>query len=136
MRLYAISLGLLSLAFAGLVLGQLQVAVFGQGLLLPMDAWYSGLVPYPALLLLQLVILAIQFESSRELWVGTGAVTLPRPALGRVRVGHRPRLLSDNGPCYVSGELAEYLPTHKIAHTRAAPYHPMTQCLKRPWNAR
>ena len=40
---------------------------------------------------------------------------------------HRPRVLSDNGPCYVSGELADYLETHQIAHTRGAPYHPMTQ---------
>ena len=40
---------------------------------------------------------------------------------------HRPRLLSDNGPCYVSGDLADYLETHKIAHTRGASYHPMTQ---------
>ena len=31
------------------------------------------------------------------------------------------------GPCYVSGELADYLETHQIAHTRGAPYHPMTQ---------
>ena len=39
-----------------------------------------------------------------------------------------PRYLrSDNGPCYVSGELAEYLETHTMAHTRGAPYHPMTQ---------
>ena len=44
-----------------------------------------------------------------------------------MRVAHRPRLLSDNGPCYVSGELADYLETHKIVHTRGAPYHPMTQ---------
>ena len=35
--------------------------------------------------------------------------------------------MSDNGPCYVSGELAEYLATHKIVHTRGAPSHPMTQ---------
>ena len=47
--------------------------------------------------------------------------------IDQVRVVHRPRLLSDNGPCYVSGELADYLETHKIAHTRGAPYHPMTQ---------
>ena len=50
-----------------------------------------------------------------------------KTGLDRVRVVHRPRLLSDNGPCYVSGELAEYLETHKITHTRGAPYHPMTQ---------
>ena len=45
----------------------------------------------------------------------------------QVRVLHRPRLLSDNGPCYLSGELATYLERHGIAHTRGAPYHPMTQ---------
>lgn len=40
---------------------------------------------------------------------------------------YRPRLLSDNGPCYISGKLAAYLETHQIAHTRGAPDHPMTQ---------
>ena len=44
-----------------------------------------------------------------------------------VRVVHRPRLLSDNGPCYISQELADYLDTHGLTHTRGAPYHPMTQ---------
>ncbi|MFC1543557.1 IS3 family transposase [Candidatus Neomarinimicrobiota bacterium] len=44
-----------------------------------------------------------------------------------VAVKHRPRLLSDNGPCYLSGELREYLEEHGIRHTRGAPYHPMTQ---------
>ena len=45
----------------------------------------------------------------------------------RIRVEHRPRLLSDNGPCYVSQELATYLTTHGLDHTRGAPYHPMTK---------
>jgi len=44
-----------------------------------------------------------------------------------VGVKHRPRLLSDNGPCYISAELKEYLGKHQIRHTRGAPYHPMTQ---------
>jgi putative transposase len=44
-----------------------------------------------------------------------------------VRVEHRPRLLSDNGPCYVSGQLQAYLVAHGLRHTRSAPYHPMTQ---------
>ena len=42
-------------------------------------------------------------------------------------VAHRPRLLSDNGPCYISGQLATYLEAHGLPHTRSAPYHPMTQ---------
>ena len=43
------------------------------------------------------------------------------------RVVHRPRLLSDSGPCYISQELTDYLDTHGLAHTRGAPYHLMTQ---------
>jgi len=45
----------------------------------------------------------------------------------QVKVKHRPRLLSDNGPAYLSGELREYLGDRKMAHTRGAPYHPQTQ---------
>ena len=54
---------------------------------------------------------------------------LARAAAGvdQVPVVHRPRLLSDNGPCYISGQLATYLETSGLAHTRSAPYHPMTQ---------
>ncbi len=44
-----------------------------------------------------------------------------------VNVVHRPRLLSDNGPCYLSGELAEWLDDNGMTHTRGAPYHPQTQ---------
>lgn len=44
-----------------------------------------------------------------------------------VKVKHKPRLLSDNGPCYLSSELKDYLKKHEMKHTRGAPYHPMTQ---------
>jgi transposase InsO family protein len=44
-----------------------------------------------------------------------------------VRLRHRPRLLSDNGPAYVSKELREYLTEKDISHTRGQPYHPQTQ---------
>lgn len=43
------------------------------------------------------------------------------------KVLSRPRLLSDNGPCYVSKALKEYLTEEGIRHTRGKPYHPMTQ---------
>jgi putative transposase len=49
----------------------------------------------------------------------TGVTNIP--------VRHRPRLLSDNGPCYLSGELKAYLKDQQMGHTRGAPYHPMTQ---------
>ena len=47
--------------------------------------------------------------------------------LKHARVQHKPRLLSDNGPCYISGELKTWLKSQDIEHTRGAPYHPQTQ---------
>ncbi len=47
--------------------------------------------------------------------------------LKKARVHHKPRLLSDNGPCYISKELREWLQNQQMEHTRGAPYHPMTQ---------
>ena len=44
-----------------------------------------------------------------------------------VRVRHRPRLLSDNGPAYVSKDLQDYLQEQGMTHTRGRPYHPQTQ---------
>jgi transposase InsO family protein len=44
-----------------------------------------------------------------------------------VKVVSRPRLLSDNGPCYISRALSDYLAEEGIGHTRGKPYHPMTQ---------
>ena len=42
-------------------------------------------------------------------------------------VHHRPRLLSDNGPCYIACELAEYIKAQRMIHVRDAPFHPQTQ---------
>jgi len=39
----------------------------------------------------------------------------------------RPRLLSDNGPCFRSGEFKEYLQTEGMYQVFGAPYHPQTQ---------
>jgi transposase-like protein len=54
-------------------------------------------------------------------------IALAKTDIDRVKVRHRPRLLSDNGPCYLSGELKKYLKRKDIDHIRGAPYHPMTQ---------
>jgi transposase InsO family protein len=61
---------------------------------------------------------------------------LARAATGvdAVRIEHRPRLLSDNGPCYVSSELKAYLGQHGMQHTRGRPYHPMTQGKIERWH--
>jgi putative transposase len=52
---------------------------------------------------------------------------LKATGLERVNVRHRPRLLSDNGPCYISSELKGWLKDHEMPHTRGKPYHPQTQ---------
>ena len=57
----------------------------------------------------------------------TLALALRISGLERVRVRHRPRLLSDNGPSYVSARLGSWLAEHGMTHTRGKPYHPMTQ---------
>src|SRR5438445_9630839 len=54
-------------------------------------------------------------------------VALRGSGLNQVKVLHRPRLLSDNGPSYVSSELGKWLEDNGIRHIRGRPYHPMTQ---------
>jgi transposase InsO family protein len=54
-------------------------------------------------------------------------MALASSGLTHAQVEHRPRLLSDNGSCYVSGELRTFLQDRHMEHTRSAPYHPMTQ---------
>ena len=44
-----------------------------------------------------------------------------------MHVNSRPKLLSDNGSCYISHELKDYLQEHGIKHVRGAPNHPQTQ---------
>jgi putative transposase len=44
-----------------------------------------------------------------------------------VKLKHRPRLLSDNGPCYISSSLKDYLEEKKMTHIQGRPFHPMTQ---------
>jgi len=47
---------------------------------------------------------------------------------------HKPRLLSDNGSSYVSGELADWLEDRHMDHVRGAPYHPQTQGKIERWH--
>lgn len=52
----------------------------------------------------------------------------------QVEVQHKPRLLSDNGASYISGELAEWLDDNGMDHVRGAPYHPQTQGKIERWH--
>ena len=49
-------------------------------------------------------------------------------------VVHKPRLLSDNGSSYISGDLAEGLENQGMDHVRGAPYHPQTQGKIERWH--
>jgi putative transposase len=52
----------------------------------------------------------------------------------QANVVHRPRLLSDNGASYISGDLAEWLDDREMDHVRGAPYHPQTQGKIERWH--
>lgn len=52
----------------------------------------------------------------------------------QARVQQRPRLLSDNGPSYIAGDLADWLEDRKITHIRGAPCHRQTQGKIERWH--
>ncbi len=66
----------------------------------------------------------------------TGTLKLALQASGcdQANVLHKPRLLSDNGPSYVAGELADWLKDKKMSHVRGAPFHPQTQGKIERWH--
>jgi putative transposase len=54
-------------------------------------------------------------------------LALTATGVTQVQVRHRPRLLSDNGPAYVSEQLASFLKQYDITHIHGKPFHPQTQ---------
>ena len=61
-------------------------------------------------------------------------IALEKAGIDRVKVYHKPRLLSDNGPAYHSADLAKFLKERCIKHIHGAPYHPMTQGKIERWH--
>ena len=61
-------------------------------------------------------------------------LALQTSGCNQVHVAHKPRLLSDNGSSYVSGDLAEWLQDKGIKHRRGAPDHPQTQGKIERWH--
>ena len=49
---------------------------------------------------------------------GTLDDALSFTGLDQVKVKHKPRLLSDNGPSYIASDLADYLDDKGMEHTR------------------
>jgi len=54
-------------------------------------------------------------------------IAIAKTGVKHAHVYHRPRLLSDNGSCFISMELKDYLSQYDMKHTRTRTYHPMTQ---------
>lgn len=59
-----------------------------------------------------------------------------KDALGAAKLStkQRPKLVSDNGPCYVSSELRDWLAHNGLEHPRAQPSYPMTQGKIERWH--
>ena len=86
-RRVAIVLTALTALFFARVAGQALVAFAGVPWLPPMDAWYSGLLPYPLLLPTQVLILGVQLVINRGVWRGAGVLASPHPRLGHALRG-------------------------------------------------
>lgn len=83
----AIVLTVLTLLFVARVAGQALVAFLGVPWLPPMEKWYSGYLPYPILLPVQVVILVGQTVIDWQVWRGEGFLARPRPRIGRALRG-------------------------------------------------
>jgi transposase InsO family protein len=59
---------------------------------------------------------------------------LKKKGFDNIKLKNSPRLLDDNGPSYISSELADWLNDHDMEHTRGKPYHPQTQGKIERWH--
>lgn len=82
-RRLAILLWIFLFAFCLRVLGQMLVAFAGVSWLPPMEAWYSGLMPYPYLLPSQFLIIALYSKVCFDFTRGEGFFVRSRPVFGR-----------------------------------------------------
>ncbi|MFQ5520744.1 MAG: hypothetical protein ACE5K9_11885 [Candidatus Methylomirabilales bacterium] len=80
---YAATFWVLALLFFLRVLGQVLVAFFDVTFLPPMAEWYSGLLPYPILLPVQILILMVQAKIGTDFSREYGFFVIPRRAMGR-----------------------------------------------------
>jgi hypothetical protein len=72
----------LTVLLVGRVVGQLIVAGWAPRWLPPMEQWQSGLLPYPALVFGQAVVLTLMIWISVDFSRGSGFWVRPHPGLG------------------------------------------------------
>lgn len=80
---YSPWLWLFTVLLTGRVLGQLVVAVSAPRWLPPMERWQSGLLPYPALLAGQAIVIVLMAWISTDFHRSAGFWVDPKPLLGR-----------------------------------------------------
>lgn len=81
--IYPLTLWILAFLFFLRVIGQVLVAFLHVPFLPPMDEWYSGLVPYPILLPIQLAIIVPLIKICLDFSRGHGFFTQLSPLTGR-----------------------------------------------------
>ncbi len=81
-RRYGILLSLLTFLFVLRVLGQVLVAFFGIDFLPAMEHWYSGLLPYPILLPIQIVMIIVLIRIIRDVTRGSRIFSIAKRGIG------------------------------------------------------
>ena len=71
--------------------------------------------------------------TSRDV-TATLELALQAPGCDQADAVHKPRLRSDNGSSYSSGNLADGLTDNQMSPVRGAPYHPQTQAKTERWH--
>jgi hypothetical protein len=79
---YAPALWVLLALFVGRVVGQVIVILAHPPWLPEMKQWYSGLLPYPVLLPIQILYIVVMTWIALDFTRGAGTFVMPRPALG------------------------------------------------------
>lgn len=82
MKNYAATLCFLLFLFCLRVAGQIMVAFFHVDFLPPMEQWYSGLLPYPILLICQFLVIGIFAKICFDLSRNSGYFAWRKPRLG------------------------------------------------------
>ena len=81
-RRYGILLLLFTILFVLRVFGQVLVAFWGVDFLPGMEHWYSGLLPYPILLPVQIVMISVMVKIIRDVTRGSGIFSITKRSVG------------------------------------------------------
>src|SRR5947199_2560626 len=82
--MYATVLWFLLFLFCLRVAGQALVAAFAVPFLPPMKQWYSGGIPYPILLPVQILIISLLAKLATDFKRRRGFFVVPRRTIGRL----------------------------------------------------